>query len=125
MLLVTDEVSCKVNPIGLTGAREQIEFCLGENDEKLTVSSRLLAGKLGAGKSYTLYSIILSLAMQYSPDKLELYLLDYKEGVEFQIYVDPNRSETQNYSRELDETLAIPHAKVISLERDRPILGYS
>jgi DNA segregation ATPase FtsK/SpoIIIE, S-DNA-T family len=106
-------------PIGLTGARERIEFWLGENDEKLTVSSGLLAGKPGAGKSYTLHSIILSLAMQYSPEELELYLLDYKEGVEFQIYVDPNRSETQNHSRELDETRALPHAKVISIESDR------
>jgi DNA segregation ATPase FtsK/SpoIIIE, S-DNA-T family len=57
--------------------------------------------------------------MQYSPDELELYLLDYKEGVEFQIYVDPNRSETQNHSSELDETRALPHAKVISIESDR------
>jgi DNA segregation ATPase FtsK/SpoIIIE, S-DNA-T family len=106
-------------PIGLTGARDRIEFWLGENDEKLTVSSGLLAGKPGAGKSYTLHSIILSLAMQYGPDELELYLLDYKEGVEFQIYVDPNRSETTNPNAELDETRALPHAKVISIESDR------
>ena len=106
-------------PIGLTGTRERIEFWLGENDEKITVSSGLLAGRPGAGKSYTLHSIILSLAMQYSPAELELYLLDYKEGVEFQIYVDPNRSETQNPTRELDETRALPHAKVISIESDR------
>ena len=58
--------------------------------------------------------------MQYSPAELERYLLDYKEGVEFQIYVDPNRSETQNPTRELDETRALPHAKVISIESDRP-----
>jgi DNA segregation ATPase FtsK/SpoIIIE, S-DNA-T family len=106
-------------PIGLTGAREHVEFWLGENDEKITVSSGLLAGKPGAGKSYTLHSIILSLAMQYSPDELELYLLDYKEGVEFQIYVDPNRADTSNPTAELDETRALPHAKVISIESDR------
>jgi DNA segregation ATPase FtsK/SpoIIIE, S-DNA-T family len=106
-------------PIGLTGARDRIEFWLGENDEKITVSSGLLAGKPGAGKSYTLHSIILSLAMQYSPAELELYLLDYKEGVEFQIYVDPNRADTINPTAELDETRALPHAKVISIESDR------
>lgn len=106
-------------PIGMTGAREHIEFWVGENDEQVTVSSGLLAGKPGAGKSYTLHSTILSLAMQYSPDELELYLLDFKEGVEFQIYVDPDRAETVNQTKELDETYALPHAKVISIESDR------
>jgi DNA segregation ATPase FtsK/SpoIIIE, S-DNA-T family len=57
--------------------------------------------------------------MKYSPDELELYLLDYKEGVEFQIYVDPNRADTINPTAELDETRALPHAKVISIESDR------
>jgi DNA segregation ATPase FtsK/SpoIIIE, S-DNA-T family len=104
-------------PIGTAGAREQIEFWLGENNEKLTVSSGLLAGKPGAGKSYTLHATILSLAMQYSPDELELYLLDFKEGVEFQVYVDPTRSGST--TTELDETHALPHAKVISIESDR------
>ena len=60
-----------------------------------------------------------------SPAELELYLLDYKEGVEFQIYVGSHRSKTQNPTRELDETRALPHAKVISIESDRPILSYS
>jgi DNA segregation ATPase FtsK/SpoIIIE, S-DNA-T family len=106
-------------PIGVCGAKDPLEFWLGENHEKIAVSSGLLAGKPGAGKSYTLHSIILSLAMQYSPAELELYLLDYKEGVEFQTYVDPNRSETQNHNSELDETCALPHAKVISIESDR------
>ncbi len=104
-------------PIGTAGAREQIEFWLGENNEKLTVSSGLLAGKPGAGKSYTLHATILSLAMQYSPDELELYLLDFKEGVEFQVYVDPTRWGST--TTELDETRALPHAKVISIESDR------
>ena len=106
-------------PIGVMGAMEKLEFWLGNNDDGLVVSQSLLAGKPGAGKSYTLHAIIISLAMRYSPDELEMYLLDFKEGVEFQIYVDPERAETNNLTEELNEQKALPHAKVISIESDR------
>lgn len=106
-------------PIGVMGAMDRLEFWLGENEDGQVVSQGLLAGKPGAGKSYTLHSIILSLAMRYAPDELEMYLLDFKEGVEFQIYVDPERSENSNLSEELNEDKALPHAKVISIESDR------
>jgi hypothetical protein len=78
-------------PIGVMGANDLLEFWLGENEDGQVVSQALLAGKPGAGKSYTLHAIIISLAMRYAPDELEMYLLDFKEGVEFQIYVDPER----------------------------------
>ena len=106
-------------PIGVSGARDRLEFWLGQNLKGHEVSQCLLVGKPGAGKSYTLHSIINSLAMHYSPDELELYLLDYKEGVEFQIYVYPERGEEGNTSDLLSTEHALPHAKVISIESDR------
>lgn len=106
-------------PIGVMGAMERLEFWMGTNDEGLIISQALLAGKPGAGKSYTLHGIIISLAMRYSPDELEMYLLDFKEGVEFQMYVDPERSETANFNEDLNEEKALPHAKVVSIESDR------
>ncbi len=106
-------------PIGVMGARENLEFWLGTNEDALVVSQSLLAGKPGAGKSYTLHAIILSLALRYSPDELQMYLLDFKEGVEFQIYVDPERSEILSYTEELNEEKALPHARVVSIESDR------
>ena len=105
--------------IGVAGAREKLEFWLGQNPKGLEVSQSLLFGKPGAGKSYTLHSIINGLAMRYAPDELELYLLDFKEGVEFQVYVDPERGEDSGSSNDLDLTKALPHAKVISIESDR------
>ncbi|MBT9317054.1 FtsK/SpoIIIE domain-containing protein [Leptothoe spongobia] len=106
-------------PIGLAGARDRLEFWLGQNSSGQEISQSLLFGKPGAGKSFTLHSIINSLAMRYAPDELELYLLDYKEGVEFQIYVDPDRGETGSSNDELSTERALPHAKVISIESDR------
>jgi arginine repressor len=105
--------------IGVAGAREKLEFWLGENSKGLGVYQSLLFGKPGAGKSYTLHGIINGLAMNYPPDELEMYLLDFKEGVEFQVYVDPERGDDSGSSDELDVSKALPHAKVISIESDR------
>lgn len=104
--------------IGRAGA-DIVEFWMGNNNDGLVASSGLLAGKPGAGKSVTLHAIITSLSMQYSPDELELYLLDFKEGVEFQIYVDPERSENVSPDEELSDVKALPHAKLVSIESDR------
>jgi S-DNA-T family DNA segregation ATPase FtsK/SpoIIIE len=106
-------------PFGVSGALDHIEFWMGYNEDGKVISNGLLAGKPGAGKSYALHAIIANLAMRYSPDELELYLLDFKEGVEFQIYVDPLRSENTNPYEELDESRALPHAKVVSIDSDR------
>ena len=109
-------------PIGLMGAEGQLEFWLGEDKDEenndINVSQALLAGKPGAGKSFTLHAIILGLAMRYSPDELEMYLLDYKDGVEFQIYVNPEPSKS-GIEGEIDHTKALPHAKMVSIESDR------
>jgi hypothetical protein len=43
----------------------------------------LIAGPSGSGKTNFLYAMLGSLAARYSPDELELYLLDFKEGVSF------------------------------------------
>lgn len=104
--------------IGVSGARDYIEFRVG-SDEKNTTTNALLAGRPGSGKSYTLHAIINSLVHNYSPDELSLYLLDYKEGVEFQTYIDPLRGQNVADTSELDDQRALPHAKVVSMESDR------
>jgi DNA segregation ATPase FtsK/SpoIIIE, S-DNA-T family len=43
----------------------------------------LVGGPPGSGKTNFLYLMIGSLAARYSPDELEFYLLDFKEGVSF------------------------------------------
>ncbi len=46
----------------------------------------LMIGATGSGKSSLLHSLILSALLKYGPDELELYLLDFKSGVEFDLY---------------------------------------
>lgn len=61
----------------------------------------LIAGIPGSGKSELLHTIILSLSLKYSPEQLKLYLLDFKEGLEFNAYKN------------------LPHAKLVSIKSDK------
>ena len=63
----------------------------------------LISGKTGSGKSTLLHVLVTNLALRYSPDEVELYLVDFKKGVEFKAYA---RSE-------------LPHARVIAIESER------
>ena len=86
-------------PVGRTGATRLQTFRLGRG----VAQHALIAGKTGSGKSTLLNVLITNLAMWYSPDQLELYLIDFKRGVEFKMYA--NRR--------------LPHARAIAVESDR------
>ena len=86
-------------PLGRAGATKLQNFTLGIG----TSQHALVAGKTGSGKSTLLNVVITNLALRYSPDEIEFYLIDFKKGVEFKTYA-ANR---------------LPHARVISIESDR------
>ncbi|QLQ08987.1 MAG: DNA translocase FtsK [Anaerolineae bacterium] len=68
-----------------------------------TAQHALVAGKTGSGKSTLLHALITSLALSYSPDEVQLYLIDFKKGIEFKPYA----------------ASALPHARVIAIESER------
>jgi energy-coupling factor transporter ATP-binding protein EcfA2 len=86
-------------PIGRAGATRRQMLGLGKG----TAQHALVAGKTGSGKSTLLHAMITNLALIYSPDEAELYLIDFKKGVEFKAYADAK----------------LPHAKVIAIESER------
>lgn len=86
-------------PIGRSGATKRQMFMVGRG----TAQHALVAGKTGSGKSTLLHALITNLALMYSPDEAELYLIDFKKGVEFRAYA-ANR---------------LPHAKVVAIESER------
>ena len=51
-----------------------------------TAHHALIAGQTGAGKSTLLHTIIMSTLLNYSPEEVQMYLVDFKEGVEFKTY---------------------------------------
>ena len=69
-------------PLGRAGATKFQNLKLGKG----TSQHMLIAGKTGSGKSTLLHALITNPALMYSPKELELYLIDFKKGVEFKTY---------------------------------------
>jgi hypothetical protein len=85
--------------LGRAGATQRQSLDLGKG----TAQHALVAGKTGSGKSTLLHALITNLALLYSPDEVELYLIDFKKGVEFKTYA----------------VHELPHARVIAIESER------
>jgi len=85
--------------------RDVVELTLG--DEVNQRHNMLITGAVGQGKSNLISVIIHSLCQRYSPSELELYLLDFKEGVTLQQFFNPATGEF------------LPQARVLGLEADR------
>ncbi|EDZ62780.1 FtsK/SpoIIIE family, putative [Sulfurimonas gotlandica GD1] len=73
-------------PIGWDINQEKVYFKIGFDDSE---HHTLIGGRSGSGKSNLLHVMIQNIAYFYPPDEVELFLLDYKEGVEFNSYVSP------------------------------------
>ncbi|MGD0390087.1 MAG: FtsK/SpoIIIE domain-containing protein, partial [Tepidisphaeraceae bacterium] len=85
--------------VGRSGATRLQTFRLGRG----VAQHALIAGKTGSGKSTLLHALITNLAMWYSPEEVELYLIDFKKGVEFKTYAMHH----------------LPHSRAIAVESDR------
>lgn len=84
-----------VVPVGWDINHKEVCFEIG-NEQNHT----LICDHSGSGKSNFLHVLIQNLAFYYDPDEVQLFLLDYKEGVEFNAYVaDP----------------ALEHARLVSV----------
>ncbi len=71
-------------PVGWDINHKEVCFEIG-NAQNHT----LICGRSGSGKSNFLHVLIQNLAFYYDSDEVQLFLLDYKEGVEFNAYTDP------------------------------------
>ncbi|WP_029088438.1 FtsK/SpoIIIE domain-containing protein [Brevibacterium album] len=86
-------------PLGRAGARDVALLTLDSGDH----AGALLVGRPGSGKSTLIHTLLAGLTTLYSPAELELHLLDFKEGVEFQAYADAD----------------LPHARCVAVESER------
>lgn len=86
-------------PLGRAGVTKLQHIQLGKG----TSQHVLISGKTGSGKSTLLHVLILNLALRYSPDEVELYLVDFKKGVEFKAYAQ----------------YGLPHARIVAIESER------
>ncbi len=84
--------------LGIDQSGNPYKLSIGTNNHHI-----LLGGATGSGKTNLLHLMILMLATTYHPENLGIYLIDFKEGVEFQDYV----------------TYSLPHAKAVVIEAER------
>ncbi|GAA6876494.1 hypothetical protein CHC139_03960 [Helicobacter pylori] len=68
-------------PVGWDINHKEVCFEIGEAQ-----NHTLICGRSGSGKSNFLHVLIQNLAFYYVPNEIQLFLLDYKEGVEFNAY---------------------------------------
>lgn len=68
-------------PIGLTPQGD--EYCITLNKD---AAYMLVGGNPSCGKSSLIHTIVLQCLTRYSPENLELYLADLKDGSEFDVY---------------------------------------
>ncbi len=73
-----------VVPVGWDINHKEVCFEIGEAQ-----NHTLICGCSGSGKSNFLHVLIQNLAFYYAPNEVQLFLLDYKEGVGFNAYTDP------------------------------------
>ncbi|ASU77432.1 cell division protein FtsK [Actinopolyspora erythraea] len=78
---------------------EPVRISLGD-----TSPHTLIGGPSGSGKTNFLYGMLGSLAARYSPDELEMYLLDFKEGVSFAQFTPGSRDPSW-----------LPHARLVGV----------
>ncbi|GAB0002014.1 hypothetical protein VN1220_09120 [Helicobacter pylori] len=71
-------------PVGWDINHKEVCFEIGE-----VQNHTLICGRSGSGKSNFLHVLIQNLAFYYAPNEIQLFLLDYKEGVEFNAYTNP------------------------------------
>ena len=83
-------------PVGVGDGEHIVPITFGRGSSH----HALIAGATGSGKSTLLHTLIMSAMLNYSPDLLNLYLMDFKSGTEFKVY----------------DSKRLPHIKLLALD---------
>jgi DNA segregation ATPase FtsK/SpoIIIE, S-DNA-T family len=92
-----DAATLLESPVGSVSRDNHLNLWFGVNRDGRPCAHGVLGAMPGSGKSNLYHVFICGLCTRYSPEELNLYLIDGKMGVEFQIY------------------RRLPHARVVAL----------
>lgn len=88
-------------PLGRVGATKFQRYSVTKHQHAHT----MIIGGTGTGKSTLLHGMVAAICATYSPDEVELTLVDMKDGVGFNIYASE----------------LLPHARTIAVKSDRAV----
>lgn len=93
-------------PIGKAkNAKDDIYFSMGENSSNYHA---FITGVTGSGKTTLLNHIVLGIAEHYTSEEIQLYLMDYKDGVEFQVFKEhPNCQKIFLDNSDIDASITL------------------
>ena len=101
-------------PIGWTAVNNRtVTLSIGD-----AIPHYLIGGTTGSGKSNLLHNLIMSACCRYSPEELRIYLLDFKEGVEFSQYANPPLKQALLVATEADTEYGITVLEHITKEKE-------
>lgn len=103
-------------PIGWDNNENEVDFEIGFSYSE---HHTLIGGRSGSGKSNLVNVIIQNIAYFYSPDEVELFLLDYKDGVEFNSYTNPYLKHASLIAINSNVSYGVSFLEYILLEKDR------
>lgn len=103
-----------VVPIGRTPQGD--EYAL---DFHKDAAYMLMGGNPSAGKSSLLHTIILQCITRYKPEDLEIYIADFKDGSEFDVYANAGVKSVQAVLDDAEEDLATSFLTFVTKEVER------
>lgn len=78
----------------------------------------LITGMIGSGKSTLLHTIIMGILLKYSPEDVQIYLMDFKDGVEFKVYTEYNLQNFRAISIDTEPEFGLTVLKQIEREME-------
>ena len=110
----SDEKGISV-PFALSGANKVLSLELA-SDALSPKYHTLITGMIGSGKSTLLHTLIMGLLMKYSPEDVQIYLMDFKDGVEFKIYTEYDLKNFRAISIDTEPEFGLAVLKKIEAE---------
>lgn len=102
-------------PFALSGANKVLSLELA-SDALSPKYHTLVTGMIGSGKSTLLHTLIMGLLMKYSPEDVQIYLMDFKDGVEFKIYTEYDLKNFRAISIDTEPEFGLAVLKKIEAE---------
>lgn len=112
---------CVEVPIALTGANQKVNVRLTckPDPQQNDACHAVITGMIGSGKSVLLKTLIMGLLLKYSAEDVQIFALDFKEGVEFRTFAQYHLRNFRAISIETEPELGLAVLKYLDQELNK------